>query len=62
MSSAIATRSLSDLDALAVRNRADMDSGEFIVMVAAVDSASHAGLPSLCSVASFSILLYRASI
>lgn len=37
-----------------------MDSGEFIVMVAAVDMLSHDGRPSLRSVASLSILLYMA--
>ena len=37
-----------------------MDSGEFIVMVAAVEMLSHAGRPSLWAVASFSILLYSA--
>lgn len=37
-----------------------MDSGEFIVIVAAVEMPSHDGRPSLRSVASFSILLYIA--
>jgi hypothetical protein len=36
-----------------------MDSGEFIVIVAAVDMLSHDGRPSLRSVASFSIRLYK---
>ena len=35
-----------------------MDSGEFMVIVAAVDMLSHDGRPSLRSVASLSILLY----
>lgn len=35
-----------------------MDSGEFMVIVAAVDMLSHDGRPSLRSVASFSIRLY----
>ena len=37
-----------------------MDSGEFIVIVAAVEMPSHDGRPSLRSVASFSILPYIA--
>jgi hypothetical protein len=40
---------------------ATIESGEFIVMVAAVDSASHDGLPRFWAVASRSILLYKAS-
>ena len=39
-----------------------MDSGEFIVIVAAVEMPSHDGRPSLRSVASSSILLYTACI
>jgi len=38
-----------------------MDSGEFIVIVVAVDSASHDGRPSLCAAASLSIFLYTDS-
>ena len=37
-----------------------MDSGEFIVIVAAVEMPSHDGRPSLRSVASSSIRLYTA--
>jgi hypothetical protein len=61
MSSAIATPSLSGFDALADLKRASIESGEFIVMVAAVDRASHDGRPSFCACASCSIFLYNAS-
>lgn len=62
MSSTIATLSLSGFDALAALYSASIESGEFIVIVAAVDSASHDGRPSFCVVASRSIFLYTASI
>jgi|TARA_R110002003_G_scaffold267_5_gene17916 hypothetical protein len=52
INSAIATDSLGGLDALVEVYRASMDSGEFIVMVAAVEMLSHDGRPSLRSVAS----------
>jgi hypothetical protein len=58
----MATRSLSGLEALAELNRTSIDSGEFIVMVAAVDRASHDGRPSFCAVASVSIFLYMSAI
>ena len=58
ITSAMATLSLVVLSALAELYSATMESGEFIVMVAAVDSASHDGRPSLCAVASFSIRPY----
>lgn len=57
ISSAIATLSIADLDALAVWYSATIESGEFMVIVAAVESASHDGRPSLCAVASCSIFL-----
>ena len=60
MNSAVATPSLSGLDAVELLYRATMDSGEFIVMVAAVEMPSHDGRPSLRSVASSSIRLYTA--
>jgi hypothetical protein len=62
ISSAIATPSLSDFDALADLKSASIESGEFIVIVAAVDKASHDGRPSFCACASCSILLYNPSI
>lgn len=62
MNSAIATPSFSDLDLLAARYSAAMESGEFIVIVAAVEMPSHEGRPSLRAVASSSILLYTACI
>jgi hypothetical protein len=61
MSSAIATPSLSGFDELAALKRASIESGEFIVIVAAVERASHDGRPSFCACASCSILLYKAS-
>lgn len=60
MNSAIATPSFSGFDLLAELYRAVMDSGEFIVMVAAVEMLSHDGRLSFRSVASCSILLYTA--
>lgn len=58
MNSAVATPSLSGRDWVELLYRAIMDSGEFMVIVAAVDMLSHDGRPSLRSVASLSILLY----
>lgn len=58
INSAICTLSLGGLELLATLNRAAIDSGEFIVIVAAVDSASHDGLPSFRAVASCAILEY----
>jgi hypothetical protein len=43
----MATDSLSGFDLLAAMYRASIESGEFIVIVAAVDKASHDGRPSL---------------
>jgi hypothetical protein len=40
--------------------KATIDSGEFIVMVAAVEMPNHDGRPSFRAVASSSILLYTA--
>jgi hypothetical protein len=60
INSAIATPSLSGLDVVELWYRAIMDSGEFMVMVAAVEMPSHDGRPSLRSVASCSIRLYTA--
>lgn len=57
MNSAIATASLSVFDLLDVLYKAIIASGEFIVIVAAVEMPSHDGRPSFRSVASFSILL-----
>ena len=62
MNSAIATPSLSGLAVAELLYRAIIDSGEFIVMVAAVEMPSHDGRPSLRSVASCSIRLYTACI
>ena len=62
MNSAIATASLSGLFWLEWLYRATMDSGEFMVMVAAVDIDSHDGRPNFFSVASLSILLKTACI
>jgi hypothetical protein len=61
MSSAIATPSLVGFEVPAALYNATIESGEFIVMVAAVDNASHDGRPSFCAVASRSILLYSVS-
>jgi hypothetical protein len=58
ISSAISTASFSGLFSLADLYSATIDSGEFIVIVVAVESASHEGRPSLCAVASCSIFLY----
>jgi hypothetical protein len=60
MNSAVATPSLSGLDVVELLYRAIMDSGEFIVIVAAVDIPSHDGRPSLRSVASCCIRSYKA--
>jgi hypothetical protein len=60
MNSAIATPSVCGRDVLVELYRAIMDSGEFIVMVAAVEMPSHEGRPSLRSVASSCILWYTA--
>lgn len=57
----MATLSLADLDALATLYRIIIDSGEFIVIVVAVDNASHEGRPSFRAEASCSILLYTVS-
>jgi hypothetical protein len=56
INSAIATPSLCGLDALVELYSAIIDSGEFIVIVAAVDMPSHDGRPSFRSVASSWIL------
>ena len=61
MSSTIATLSLVGFDSLATLYSASIESGEFIVMVTAVDRASHDGRPSFCADASCSIFLYRDS-
>jgi hypothetical protein len=53
-------RSLSGSDVVELLYRAIMDSGEFIVIVAAVDIPSHDGRPSFRSVASSCIRLYKA--
>jgi hypothetical protein len=53
----MATPSLSGLEELELWYKAIMDSGEFIVIVAAVEMPSHDGRPSLRSVASCSIRL-----
>ena len=60
INSAIATPSASGLEVLELWYKASMDSGEFIVIVAAVEMASHDGRPSLRSEASCSIRLYTA--
>lgn len=60
MSSAIATASLSGFEALAALYSATIESGEFIVIVAAVDKASHDGRLNFCALASRSILVYNA--
>jgi hypothetical protein len=60
INSAIATPSLCGLDALVELYNAIIDSGEFIVIVAAVDIPSHDGRPSFRSVASSWILWYTA--
>jgi hypothetical protein len=60
INSAVATLSLGDWELVLVWYRAAIDSGEFMVIVAAVVTASHDGRPSLRAVASFSILLYTA--
>jgi hypothetical protein len=60
MNSAIATPSLSGRDLLDAMYKATIDSGEFIVMVAAVEMPNHDGRPSFRAVASSSILLYTA--
>jgi hypothetical protein len=52
MNSAIATPSLCGLDALVELYSAIIDSGEFIVIVAAVEMPSHDGRPSFRSMAS----------
>jgi hypothetical protein len=57
----MATPSLVGFDSLAALYNDSIDSGEFIVMVAAVESASHDGRPSFCAVASLSIFLYSDS-
>jgi hypothetical protein len=56
MNSAIWTLSFWGRDALVELYRAIMDSGEFMVIVAAVEMPSHDGRPSLRSVASSCIL------
>lgn len=56
INSAIATPSLWGRDALVELYNAIMDSGEFIVIVAAVEIPSHDGRPSFRSVASSWIL------
>lgn len=58
MNSAMATFSLSGWDLVEELYNATMDSGEFMVIVAAVEIPSHDGLPSFRAVASSSILLY----
>jgi hypothetical protein len=60
MNSAIATPSLSGRDLLDALYRATIASGEFMVMVAAVEMPNHDGRPSFRAVASSSILLYTA--
>jgi hypothetical protein len=60
INSAVATLSLGDWELVLVWYRAAIDSGEFMVIVAAVVTASHDGRPSLRAVASCSILLYTA--
>ena len=60
MNSAICTPSLAGFDALVELNSAIMDSGEFMVIVAAVDMPSHDGRPSLRSVASSWMRWYTA--
>lgn len=57
MNSATWTLSSCDFDCVLLWKRASIDSGEFMVMVAAVETASHEGRPSCLSVASFSIFL-----
>lgn len=52
MNSAICTPSLDGFDALVELYRAIIDSGEFMVIVAAVEMPSHDGRPSFRSVAS----------
>lgn len=61
INSAIATASVVGFDARATLNNAAIDAGEFIVIVAAVESASHDGRPSFRAPASLSILEYNAS-
>jgi len=56
MNSAIATASFSAAFALAAAYNAAMESGEFIVMVAAVEIPSHDGRPSFRAEASSWIL------
>lgn len=57
MNSAIATWSFSDFELLDELYKAIIDSGEFIVIVAAVEMPSHDGRPSFRAVASSSIFL-----
>lgn len=58
INSAIATPSLVLFSSLTALYSFTIDSGEFIVIIAAVDRASHDGRPSFCAVASLSIFLY----
>jgi hypothetical protein len=60
INSAIATPSLCGRDALVELYNAIIDSGEFIVIVAAVEMPSHDGRPSFRSVASSCMRWYTA--
>lgn len=60
MNSAISTLSFSDCEVLADWNSADIDSGELMVIVAAVEIPSHDGRPSVRSIASSCNFLYTA--
>jgi hypothetical protein len=60
MNSAIWTLSFCGREALVELYKAIMDSGEFMVIVAAVEMPSHDGRPNLRSVASSWILWYTA--